>query len=1480
MSSPTLRSALRIAFAICFGIFLFFLGTQPAIGQESVLVTARYSKLSVYDLGLQNLTEVIDGSYITWSVAVDPNNPRLAYVGAAGYISVFDLTIGREVNRINVPDGLGFMAFSSDGKYLLLGDNSSYTLDVIDVARQTLVRKVNLLPALGTGAQYGSLGSIVVVGSKAYVTTFYPDQNRPAIAVVDLRTFTVRPIRIPGGYLDANVYTEPSAGVTPDGKYLVMPEIYTVDGSQHLLLISTKTDQIVQNIPWNNVDPASLLITPVNTPGSVYGYLLGAGPDGKFSATAVDLNDGSPTFGQLLSQTEVLLNSYFNNQNFLSAAAISQDGARLVIGGFKAWQSSPNPNVVEIDTAKMFTDPQHAIVGDATAGGGVRPYGIAIATVTTTPPPTAPTVTSVSGPITNDVPRLITITGTNFVNGAAVRIGTMPLLPATVTSPTSLHVTVPRNAPAQANLDVIVTNPNTSGPRNQQYQSGLLPAGLTIQANPAFQPQNRFASLRAGAFGVSVFDPVQGTMLDNHTGPPPNGINFNADGAEMYGPSAGPRGSVNTPQAVAWNPADDSVEAQVPLTGALNVSSGIGPSEIAASVNPATGNAAEFVPVVTFASGEYDVALEMVDTDASSPTFNTVISTVAAGLNSSESLQVWACAATPDGKYFYVNYSTISGSLFAFAVFDVVHGSATSIPAGTLGVLQSTQSEMHITPDGQSLLVTGYSPNRYAGPIAVLDIGTQPTHPVLVTSITGTPTSHVGGTGPFYFVSYQVVGKRLFALDSTQNTIVAFNFDRSAFNFSQLAAYSMGTYPGTLAVSPDGALIYVTYPYSDMISVLDANKLASGQSPLITSIGAFPAVYVVAVSPVAITPGQLQITTSFLPAGKQGAAYDATLTASGGVPPYTWEIISGSLPLGLTLSPSGQITGTPNTAGTANFTVQVADSQMHQVTAPLSINIQASAALQVTTSALPAGPNGVPYYATLAATGGVPPYTWSISDGSLPVGLTLSAAGVITGTPTVLGSAPFTVQVADSQQPPAMATRPLSIFINTGGNTFLLQGHYAIQMDGFDALGQWTSLASFVSDGQGNITGGVFDQNSVNGQPESGTFTGTYWVASSGLCGITTNPSSGPSMTLAFVISSSGSGRIIEYDDTTGQGSRASGVVRKQDPSAFSLSKINGTYAFGLQGADKQALRNTTVGEFHSDGAGNLSNGLCDTNDNGTMTSCTFSGSVSAVNTNTGRATVTLNSSQGPSHQVIYVVSAGELLMIGTDSVQGLGIPLQSGGALRQTGAGSFNNASLNGVSVLYGQGLRPNGDGSYTDAADVGLLSTDGAGDYSVTIDQNRGGVISQSSAAGQYAVASNGRVALGGPQGLISYLVSQNRAFFVGQDSKVEFGFFEPQSGGPFSNASFAGTFAGGSLAPVERNVTNGVAMGTADGAGNVLVNGDDSGPDGLYQYLGQAGTVNFAPNGRGTDDTGNIIYLISPTKSVILPLKQNTRVEIYEH
>ena len=167
------------------------------------------------------------------------------------------------------------------------------------------------------------------------------------------------------------------------------------------------------------------------------------------------------------------------------------------------------------------------------------------------------------------------------------------------------------------------------------------------------------------------------------------------------------------------------------------------------------------------------------------------------------------------------------------------------------------------------------------------------------------------------------------------------------------------------------------------------------------------AVLAITVAPVLI------ITTSALPGGTVGGAYSQSLAATGGTPPYTWSVASGSLPQGLTLSPAGSITGTASTAGTFSFTVLVTDSAEVTVTKQFSIAI--AGGLSITTAAtLPNAALNATYSENLSAAGGTPPYTWAVTAGSLPKGLTLSTGGAISGTPTAAGTFQFTVTVTDS----------------------------------------------------------------------------------------------------------------------------------------------------------------------------------------------------------------------------------------------------------------------------------------------------------------------------------------------------------------------------------------------------------------------------------------------------------------------------------
>ena len=159
----------------------------------------------------------------------------------------------------------------------------------------------------------------------------------------------------------------------------------------------------------------------------------------------------------------------------------------------------------------------------------------------------------------------------------------------------------------------------------------------------------------------------------------------------------------------------------------------------------------------------------------------------------------------------------------------------------------------------------------------------------------------------------------------------------------------------------------------------------------------------------------LEITTISLPGGEEGVSYIATLEATGGITPYTWTC-SGTRPGGLGLdSVTGIISGTPTANGVFTFTVQVDDSDSQSDTQELSISIDAAVSpLEITTTNLPNGEEGIGYSTVLEATGGIMPYTWTWS-GTLPGGLGLDAVtGTISGTPTATGNYSLTVQVDDS----------------------------------------------------------------------------------------------------------------------------------------------------------------------------------------------------------------------------------------------------------------------------------------------------------------------------------------------------------------------------------------------------------------------------------------------------------------------------------
>ena len=181
--------------------------------------------------------------------------------------------------------------------------------------------------------------------------------------------------------------------------------------------------------------------------------------------------------------------------------------------------------------------------------------------------------------------------------------------------------------------------------------------------------------------------------------------------------------------------------------------------------------------------------------------------------------------------------------------------------------------------------------------------------------------------------------------------------------------------------------------------------------------------------PFNITLGPLHVVETTLPNATQNVAYRTTIHPAGGIPPYTWSFDIAS-PQGLSISAStGVIAGTPPNAGAFGIPVSLHDSTGKVFSISLPLNV--FPAVSISTASLPNGTPGVSYAATLSATGGALPYTWSVSTGSLPAVLSLNpTTGQITGVPSTQGAFQFTIQVTDFGG--SIATKVFTITIGAG----------------------------------------------------------------------------------------------------------------------------------------------------------------------------------------------------------------------------------------------------------------------------------------------------------------------------------------------------------------------------------------------------------------------------------------------------------------
>jgi Putative Ig domain len=683
-------------------------------------------------------------------------------------------------------------------------------------------------------------------------------------------------------------------------------------------------------------------------------------------------------------------------------------------------------------------------------------------------------------------------------------------------------------------------------------------------------------------------------------------------------------------------------------------------------------------------------------------------------------------------------------------------------------------------------------------------------------------------------------------------------------------------------------------------------------------------------------PTPLGITTTTLPQGFTNVRYSGSLTASGGVLPLTWSIVGGgnTVAPGLTLNPTtGQITGVPSSTGTFTFHVNVKDSSLPnppaQTAGPqaISITINTPPHLSIITTSLPPGTVAAGYNTSLQASGGAPPYTWTVIQGQLPSGLTFATAnstGVISGIPVLAGTSTFTVQVTDNEvvSPQTATTPPLSITINAGtaGGNSLLNGTYTFLFQGFDTGGPVAIVGTLTADGNGHITAGSEDTNRFSAASKQILISNGLSIVPAGITGTTPTGSSysigtdgrgtlelevvngqGTTLTTDYQLVMDSSGNVHFFENnatgtnndtvaTHGEG------VMKPAPNAASAA-LSGNYAFLLSGVDGSNKREALAGVINSDGIGNLTPGgsgpNSDLNDAGTFSSQNLSGSfaVEGSGSSRGGATFLLEPAGKPQTTltfVFYFVSSSDLYFMEDDSSTTTfpNPPRLSGEMILQNPGTVFNAAVLAGTSVATGSGADSSGNASVFG----GLLtapSCDGNSSISLAADENDAGTVTTSeSFSGTCTIATNGLVtfSLTGagspaptPRIANAYLTGPGSGFLMGSDAAVTTGMLEQQSGEPFTDSSISGGYTLTAPFPEATGVYNVVGQVTADGVGGINGTGsiiDAVQPPGKPAFLDQSfnATINGLVAGRSLVTTNAptgmpttlILYVVSPTSS----------------
>jgi hypothetical protein len=457
-------------------------------------------------------------------------------------------------------------------------------------------------------------------------------------------------------------------------------------------------------------------------------------------------------------------------------------------------------------------------------------------------------------------------------------------------------------------------------------------------------------------------------------------------------------------------------------------------------------------------------------------------------------------------------------------------------------------------------------------------------------------------------------------------------------------------------------------------------------------------------------------------------------------------------------------------------------------------------------------------------------------------GLTFANSGGNTlwagGTPAATGTITLTVQVIDTTNVSntASQTYPDSIGSGpSGAHNASLKGQYTCLIEGYkdSSHARTANIATFIADGAGHLTNGVWDNNGrMNSAETNGTLSGTYVIGAdnNGVASITSVVPGIGSVATQWAVALSNPavpavGMRMAEIDAGGINEHAIGKCYLATPAAFAASTLSGSsFVFLLTGEDNDGNPKAALGRFSAAG-GNITAGFLDQVNagNSTPNSSSFTGTYTTPNSASGRMTMAVGSQGNGANLILYIVDANRAFMLNADTGGA------EAGEVRKQLQTSYSAASMNGPFVSYSQGFRfSNGSSTPSATASAVFQGTGSSSGFTINASyENNGGQYYVNQAVGGPIVPTYDKTNVGratwnsGNENGYMYLFNSRSSVFLNfepSSGAFDVGWGEPQTQTTFTDAAIAGTYVLGELPRPVWDSNDNVGEVKLDNQGNV--------------------------------------------------------------